>query len=107
MSKKEELSRKYSRLLREGKTSEATRVAREAKKLEKGDDYYVESSDDGEEEQGSTEGFEALNGVGPELAEQLVEEFGSVENLSDATVEDLEPIPGIGVKRAESLLEQV
>lgn len=107
----EDLKDKYARLLREGRTDEATAVARKARygdeeNQEKEADDEVESEPVQEEDAGYSS-FEELNGVGPELAVELEEEFGSMENLADAAVEDLEPIPGIGETRAKSLLDQL
>jgi len=95
MSKKE----KYTRLLREGKTEEATELVSSSE--------TEVSTSEVEDSESSVQGFEDLKGVGDELAVELREEFGEVENLKDASASDLEPIPGIGEKRAESLLEQV
>lgn len=98
----ESLKERYARLLREGRTTEATRVALQAKNEE-----GVEEPSE-EVESSESDRFAELKGVGGELAVELVEEFGDFESfVADATVEDLTPIPGIGEKRAESLLEQV
>jgi len=106
-----ELREKYRNLLREGKTSQATQVARQAKQF-KGD-YQVDDSDDEEVVESEPEpeevgdDFTDLKGVGDELAVELREKFGSFDGMRDASPEDLEPIPGIGEKRAKSLLEQL
>lgn len=93
----ESISDKYARLLREGKTREAT-------ELVSGED----ASDEEESIVSEEERFAELNGVGPELAEELVEEFEGFDAfVEEAEPKDLEPIPGIGEKRAESLVEQV
>jgi len=89
---------KYNQLLREGKTEEATKVASEMRS-----DLDVEEvSDEGHDR------FVELNGVGDELADEMVEAFGDVERfVEEADVESLSDISGIGESRAESLLEQV
>lgn len=108
----EDLQKEYARLLREGDTEQATKVAQEMR----GDDVQVETEDsksdendevEDEEPVSEEERFAELNGVGPELADELVEEFGSYDEFAEnASPEDLEPISGIGEKRAESLVEQ-
>jgi predicted flap endonuclease-1-like 5' DNA nuclease len=96
----EEKQDKYARLLREGKTEEATKVAQEMR----GSEVAVETQDSVSEHDRFTE----LKGVGDELADEMVEEFGDYDSFAEnAAVEDLEPISGIGEKSAESLLEQV
>jgi len=89
---------KYNQLLREGKTEEATKVASEMRS-----DLDVEEvSDEGHDR------FVELNGVGDELADEMVEAFGDFESfVEEADVESLSDISGIGESRAESLLEQV
>lgn len=89
---------KYNQLLREGKTEEATKVASEMRS-----DLDVEEVTDG-----SHDRFAELNGVGDELADEMVEAFGDFESfVEEADVESLSDISGIGESRAESLLEQV
>lgn len=120
-----ELRQKYRDLLGEGRTEDATEVYREAERLKaenrgssepepEPESEPVESEDEGvdedaekEDEGSSVDSFEELKGVGDELAGILEDEFGSVEQMADASVEDLEPVPGIGEKKAESLLEQL
>ncbi len=45
----------------------------------------------------------ALPGVGPELAERLLERFGSVGEVVNASVEELKKVPGIGEKKAKMI----
>lgn len=90
-----DLRKKYRELLRDGKTKEATEVAQKAEELKEGD-----------ESQSGFEKFEVLNGVGEEIAKELAEDFDSIEALAEATPEDITPIPGIGEKRAKSIIEQ-
>lgn len=100
----ESLRVKYARLLREGKTSEATKVAQEMNGVETTSSEPVEEE---ESEVSDRERFHSLKGVGDELAKELDETFESYEAFAKyASAEDLEPIPGIGEKRAESLVEQ-
>lgn len=103
----ESMQDKYARLLREGKTDEATKVAQEMSDVE----VEVETEQVEEEEEeilSEHDRFAELKGVGDELADELVEEFGTYSEFAEnASVEDLEPISGIGEKSAESLLEQV
>lgn len=90
---------KYARLLREGKTDEATELVSNRE--------VEENVSEEEDSSGEEERFEELNGVGPELASELVEQFGDFDSfVEEAEPEDLEPVPGIGEKRAESLVEQ-
>lgn len=105
-----EKRRKYARLLREGRTEEATAlVTDEGSNTEKTSEETEEEEEDVDTSDilSEEERFADLKGVGDELADELVEEFGTFSSFKDASVEDLEPIPGIGEKRAESLLEQV
>lgn len=105
----EDMQKEYARLLREGDTEGATKLAQEMR----GDEVQVETDEDSKSEEEDEESvseeelFAELNGVGPELADELVEEFGSFEEFAEnASPEDLEPVSGIGEKRAESLVEQ-
>jgi len=94
----ESMQSKYARLLREGKTSEATKIAQEMSDVT----TTVET------EEIKQERFAELNGVGDELADEMVQVFGSYDRfVEDADVESLADISGIGESRAESLLEQV
>ncbi len=45
----------------------------------------------------------AIPGVGDQLASQLMERYGSVDDLCRASVKDLQKVPGFGKKRAERL----
>jgi len=100
----ESMQDKYARLLREGKTSEATEVAEEMNDVNHG----VESSESESSEDNGYMAYTELNGVGEELAEEMFEEFGAYEAFVEkADVESLTDISGIGEARAESLLEQV
>lgn len=99
------MQEKYARLLREGRTSEATEVAQEMNDVEEETVVEAEEKDEPVSEQ---EQFADLKGVGEELAEEMVEEFESYEVfVEEADVEVLSDISGIGESRAESLLEQV
>lgn len=106
----ESLEDKYARLLRDGNTSEATKVAQQ---LNNSKTEVQESSDSEEEEESDElvseqERFADLNGVGEELAEDMVDVFGDYDSfVEEADVESLSDISGIGESRAESLLEQV
>jgi len=94
----ERMQSKYARLLREGKTSEATKIAQEMSDVT----TTVET------EEIKQERFAELNGVGDELADEMVQVFGSYDRFVEgADVESLADISGIGESRAESLLEQV
>ncbi|ARS89579.1 excinuclease ABC subunit C [Natrarchaeobaculum aegyptiacum] len=42
-------------------------------------------------------------GVGPETRKRLLGRFGSVENVREASLEDLESVPGVGEKTAETI----
>lgn len=105
MNKIEELKDKYDEHLRLGEEKKATEVLQEVNKLrsEEDDSVEEESEPEASEEERS---FEDINGVGSELANTLADRYDSVEDLAGASAEDLEPISGIGEKRAESIIEQ-
>ncbi|AEH36223.1 excinuclease ABC subunit C [Halopiger xanaduensis] len=44
-----------------------------------------------------------VEGVGPETRKRLLGRFGSVENVREASLEDLRSVPGIGEKTAETI----
>lgn len=96
--KMNELKERYHELLVEGNTREATKVSNKMQRLE--DEGSVS------EESVSGASFEELDGVGDELASVLSERFSGFDELAEAGPEDLEPVPGIGEKRAESLVKQ-
>lgn len=104
--KEQDLKSKYARLLREGKTDEATEVAQEIRGVKvEADDEPVEKDDEPVSEQ---ERFAELSGVGEELADEMVQVFGTYKGfVEEADVENLSDISGIGESRAESLIEQV
>lgn len=96
----DDLQKKYARLLREGKTEEATKVS------QKMVDGVSESSVDKQED--VLEPYVALNGVGEELAEELYEKYGDYSSfVEDADMKGLVDVSGVGESRAESLLEQM
>jgi len=45
--------------------------------------------------------LESINGVGPHLAKKLLEKFGSVANIINASCEDLSQTTGVGAKKAD------
>ncbi len=47
--------------------------------------------------------LESLPGIGPKTAEQLWERFGSVQAMSDADIDALLTLPGVGRQRAQKL----
>ena len=53
----------------------------------------------------SVAGLAAVPGVGRDRVKALIEEFGSVEALSSATVADLQRVPGVGRSTAQRVLE--
>jgi len=94
------LQDEYARLLREGKTEEATEVSQEMR-----GGVEVETE---EETVSEHDKFVELDGVGDELAEEMVQVFGSYDSfVEEADVDSLSDISGIGESRAESLLGQV
>lgn len=112
----------YKKALRKGDTDEAHKhyiAYRDGKDEVAEVESEPVEEDDGESEEDVSEQvaekdkddlkkYEALNGIGNELAREFVETFESYEAFAKhASVEDLEPIPGIGKKRAESLIEQL
>ena len=46
---------------------------------------------------------EYLPNIGPELAENLLRHFGSLQGLANAELDDLQRVPGIGPKRAQGI----
>lgn len=102
----ESLQDKYARLLREGKTAEATKVAHEMNDEEV--EKTVEQEESEDEPVSEKERFVELKGVGGELAEEMVQVFGTYDSfVEEADVDSLSDIAGIGESSAESLLEQV
>lgn len=49
--------------------------------------------------------LEAIPGIGPQLAKQLLNKFGNLKAVFNSTVEDLQQIAGIGRHRAEKIIE--
>ena len=47
--------------------------------------------------------LQGLSGVGPERAKRLLDEFGSVESVLTASMEDLRAVDGIGLTTAEAI----
>lgn len=98
----ESLEEQYNRLLREGRTDEATDLVSDSENVETTD------SVDTEVEKQRYEAYTELDGVGEEVAEELFEEFGDwpefVENVDKKSLVD---VSGIGEARAESLIDQV
>jgi len=47
----------------------------------------------------------ALSGVGSKIPKSLLEEFGSVKSLSNAELDDLRKVPGLGKKKAEKVYQ--
>lgn len=98
-----DLRKKYARFLKDGETEKATEIAQEMN-----GSTQVEKVSSEKESESDVKRFTDLKGVGEELAEEMVEEFGSYSSFVDeAGVERLSDISGIGESRAESLLEQV
>lgn len=116
MTSLDELKDEYRELLRDGKTEQATDVAHKIAEKEgrassdddDGGDEQVETAVVGEEEDDKDiTTFTDIDGIGDELAGEFREQFDSVDDLADANVDDLEPIPGVGKKRGEDILDQV
>ena len=47
--------------------------------------------------------LQGLPGVGPERAKRLLDEFGSVESVLAANIDDLTTVDGIGLTTAEAI----
>lgn len=104
MSKKiEDLKEEYRKHLREGRERDATEAYKKIQELRSEDE---ESQVEDNVEVSKDSSFESIDGVGDELAALLSDKYDSVDDLADADVEDLEPISGIGSKRAKSIIEQ-
>lgn len=48
---------------------------------------------------------ESLPGVGPKTAKSLLKHFGSVKAIFNASLKDLEKIPGMGKRKAKKIIE--
>jgi len=108
----ENKSKEYAKLLREGRTSEATDLVSSSNSSKQVEEPVEQDEDEVEEEVdepvSEVERFVELKGVGEELAEEMVQVFGSYDAfVEDADVDSLSDIAGIGESSAESLLEQV
>jgi excinuclease ABC subunit C len=51
--------------------------------------------------------LDGVDGVGPELRKRLLRRFGSVENVRDASVEDLRTVEGVGEATAETIASRL
>lgn len=51
--------------------------------------------------------LDMITGIGPKRKQLLLKTFGSVKRLQEASVEDLVKVPGINLKIAESIKEQL
>jgi excinuclease UvrABC nuclease subunit len=91
----EDAREKYSEALREGRLEDATELAQELS------DRQVET------EQSEDSDFTELKGVGDELADDLNRLYEDLDDLADASVEELSEISGVGDILAENLLDQV
>ncbi|MCD6227770.1 hypothetical protein J7J90_04740 [Candidatus Micrarchaeota archaeon] len=49
--------------------------------------------------------IESLPKIGPQLAITLLKHFGSIDNIANATVDDLMKVKGIGKKKAEEIVK--
>jgi excinuclease ABC subunit C len=50
-------------------------------------------------------GLDAVPGIGPTLRKRLLRSFGSLKRLKQADAEAIAAVPGVGVKKAEAILE--
>jgi excinuclease ABC subunit C len=53
--------------------------------------------------QGLASRLETIPGIGPARRKQLLSHFGSIEDIQDASIEELIAIPGITPKLAEGI----
>ena len=51
--------------------------------------------------------LDGVDGIGPELRKRLLRRFGSVENVRDASVEDLRTVDGVGESTAETIASRL
>ncbi|MEF8780281.1 MAG: excinuclease ABC subunit C [Haloferacaceae archaeon] len=51
--------------------------------------------------------LDGIPGVGPELRKRLLRRFGSVENVREASAEDLRDVPGVGERTAGKIDERL
>jgi len=51
--------------------------------------------------------LDGVDGVGPELRKRLLRRFGSVENVREASVEDLRTVEGVGEATAETIASRL
>lgn len=111
--KLEEIRHKYTVALREGDTDRADELYHEAESLKSDDEPESEPESEPEpvEDDGSDdvalEDFEAIKGIGDEIAEELYEDFGTLEAVRNASDEELTDISGIGSARADSIRDQL
>jgi len=49
--------------------------------------------------------LEGINGVSAKIAKELLLEFGTIQNVANATIEDLIKVDGIGKAKASKILE--
>jgi Fanconi anemia group M protein len=49
----------------------------------------------------------AIPGIGAQLARPLLDDFKTIKNIANASVEDLQAVPGIGAKKAEQIFEMM
>ncbi|MEM3791221.1 MAG: ERCC4 domain-containing protein [Candidatus Micrarchaeaceae archaeon] len=47
----------------------------------------------------------SLPGIGPKLAKRLIERFGSIKNIVNATAEEIMEVDKIGIKKAKEICE--
>ena len=59
------------------------------------------------EKRGSLSVFDTVSGIGPKKKKQLLIRFKGVENLKNASVEEIASVPGITTDLARKLLDQV
>lgn len=49
----------------------------------------------------------AIPGIGAQLARPLLDDFKTIKNIANASIDDLQSVPGIGKKKAEMIFEIV
>jgi excinuclease ABC subunit C len=51
--------------------------------------------------------LDAIPGIGPARRKLLIKHFGSIQDIQDATLDELSAVPGITPKLAQAILEHL
>jgi len=56
---------------------------------------------------GSEAAVAAASGIGPTIARRILSRYGSIKSLAAADIDDLQAIPGVGIRRAEAIVSLI